>query len=324
MNPVRDPDYEVVILGAGPAGSTAGIYLARFRFRALLLETADTTMTGTDWAARSGIAGYYYNVPGFPEGIQRYELKWRCIQQAQIAGCDYRLDKALSVTQNHGSYTVTCETGSYTTRALIFAMGVEDTWPEVPGLEKVAENAMFWSVYANGYEAIEKPAAIIGNDEHAILEAIRLHTYTPHVSLLTNGYELTSSPDVQDILTDLNIPIFITPIASLQNEGDYLHGVILEDHHMVPAEILFSASRKKTPRSMLAQSLGVHVDAAGVIQVNERFETNIPDVFAIGDITSRGPEQVVTSYYHGMQAAWALNEERFHTRLHQLLSHVHH
>lgn len=310
-------DYEAIILGAGPAGFTAGIYLARFQIKTLLLETlADYTASEHDISsARSSVSGRYFNVPGFPKGIERNELKWQGIQQAKNAGCDYRIEAAYRVTQEHTQFVVHCEHQVYSTQHVIFALGTQDTWPHLPGVHQFIGRCIYWSVESNGKGAENRPAAVLGHNERAVIEAIRLREFTPDVYLLTNGMLLQCPEDLKAILAYLNIPVIQERIKILHGEDEMLSALTLEDNTELTVSFLFVSNQPRHPRSDMAQALGVHVDATGFIHVNDHFETNIPNVFAIGDITSRGPEQVVTSYYHGMVAAWFIYENRFEKTL---------
>lgn len=318
--PDSKAQYDVVVIGAGPAGFTAGTYLARFRFKTLLLDSlAIAPPPGGEEAGRSTISGFYQNIPGFPEGIERQDLKWRGILHAQNSGCDYRIDKVISVTRHPKHFTLHCETKGYTATTLFFAMGVQDRWPELPGLATYVGQALFLSVESNGKEAEGKEAGVIGHDEYAALSAIRLRDYTEQVTLLTHGEALACSKELQGVLSYLNIPVVESRIKTISETDSCIRCLLLENNRMVNAHVLFAPTQYRIPRSQLAQELGVHVDTAGYIQVNDRFETSLPNTYAVGDITARGPELVIASYFQGMCAAWALYEETFQKRLQHLL-----
>lgn len=317
------PQYDAIVLGAGPAGFTAGIYLAQFKFKTLLLESMTEYPAGPLEIppGRSSVSGFYFNVPGFPDGISREDLKWRGIEQAKHAGCEYRIDEAYAINKDHTYYTVRCRTREISTTAIFLAMGVKDVWPDLPGVHSYVGRSLFFSVTLSGRAADGKVAAIIGNDDHAAMEALRLTDYASQVYLLTHDAPLHLSEEMKAVLAQLNIPIIQSRIKTVEEEEEgIIHGVILENNQEIPVRFLFFPSQERHPRSNLAEDAGVHVDVAGFIHVNERFETNLPNIYAIGDITARGPEQVITSYYHGMQAAWAFYEERFQKKLHQVLS----
>ncbi len=311
--------YDVIILGAGPAGFTAGIYLGRFMFKTLLLDFIPAPHEADDIeGVRSTVHGKYMNVPGFPEGIERQELKWKGIHQAQNAGCDYRIDRVTAITRHPKHFTVQCDAGEYTTTAIVFALGAQDIWLELPGLDRFIGKSAFWSVESNGKEAMRRPAVIIGHDDHAAMEAVRLKTaFTDEVSLLTHAQPTQWSDEMRGILSHLGIPVVEKRIKILAGNDGMLERLTFEDNEVLPVEMLYYPTEKQ-PRSQLAVDLGIHVDGAGFIQVNERFETSMTSVYAVGDITSRGPEQVVAAYYHGMQAALSIYDDHFRRELHHL------
>ncbi len=318
----KSPEYDVVILGAGPAGSTAGTYLARFMFKVLLLEAhADQPTDLTSVQTRSLVPGRYLNVPGFPHGIERKAFKWLGIEEAQKAGCDYRIDEAVSITEHPHQFEIHCQNKDYTTTAIFFAMGVEDLWPDLPGLKRFVGRSLYWSVEANGKESVGRPAAVIGYSDQAALAGIRLHQFASKTYFLTNGNVLSCSEEMKKLLTHLQIEVNERQITQISGEEALIEAISFEGQdEPTSIEVLYFPTHLRPPRSRLAHDIGVYVDAAGFIQVNERFETNINNVYAIGDITSRGPEQVITSCYQGMQAAWAFYEERFQESLqHELV-----
>lgn len=316
--------YQVIVLGAGPAGATAGIYLAEFKLKTLLLNAQSPHYSAAMDSHRPEHTpmGMYFNVPGFPQGIHRQELKWLCIEQAQRAGCDAREDTIESVSRSPQYFTVTCRAGTFTADTLIFALGVENALPDIPGINHLIDRSLFWWVEFNGAAATNKPSAVVGVTDRAALSALRLKNYTDSVVLLTHGQPLSCTPAVRHLLEKERIPVIETRIKTLSSEHDYLSRLTFSNNEELPVEVLFSPEHEHRPRSEMARALGVHVDAAGFIQVNEWFETNVPHIYAVGDITSRGPEQVITACYHGMQAAIHLSDTMFQRRLQHQLAQV--
>jgi thioredoxin reductase (NADPH) len=280
-----ETDHDVIVLGAGPSGATASTYLGRFGIKTLLLEAlAAHATTPEDLTVRSTVSGCYYNVPGFPEGISREEFKWRGIQQAIHYGVEYRIDQVNTITRDGIVFSVHCDNQRYTARTLFFALGVEDHWPEVPGLDAYAGQSLYWSVETNGFEGRDKLSGVIGADDPAALEALRLFMMTGNAALFTVGEPLKCSDKLLAALEQSRIPIYTARVRSVVGKDGCLHALELANDDVIPVQVLFFPEPIKYPRSELAQVLGVHVDSAGFIQVNERFETNVPAVYAIGDM----------------------------------------
>src|SRR5690606_12933182 len=136
--------------------------------------------------------------------------------------------------------------------------------------------------------AQNKMAGVIGHDDHAALEAIRLYLMNAQACLLTLGEELQCSETLKFLLSQCDITVYTQRVKTILEENGILTGLIFEHNTVQPFEVLFYPSVFRIPRSHLAQELGVHVDGAGFIQINERYETNIPQIYAIGDLTARG------------------------------------
>ncbi len=317
-------DYDVIVLGGGPAGATAAIYLSRFLFKTLLLDTLPQNPLEYNLleAGRSSSPGIYSNVLGFPNGINRQELKWRGISQAQNAGCTYRMDKAIAVTNAGDGFIVHCEEGQFFTENLIFALGIQDDWSTLPDAKHFIGHSLFWSVDVNGKEAQDKPAGVIGHDDFAVEQALRLHLFTPKLYFLTHGHpcEWSAREKIEPFFDRFQIPVFEQRISELVGPAPRLDSVVLADGQALDIKFLYVPSQYQHPRSELAQQLGVYTDIRGYIQVNDRFETNVPHIYAIGDLCTKSRKQVTAAAAHGMEVAWTLFDKRVQNMLRLELS----
>lgn len=319
-------NYDVIILGAGPAGYTAGIYLARFLFKTLLIDLLVVDPKHYEkGASRSITPGAYHNVPGFPGGITRHELKWKGIQQAQEEGCDYQMDSAVAVTQDPetGYFLVHGQERTYHGKNLIFATGIEDDWADLPGLEKLVGHSLFWSVELNGKDAQGKSAVVIGHDDIVVQEALHLQMFTNQIYVLTHGKPLQCSEKSKmcEMLSHFQIQVYEQRIKTILCKGETLEKLVLEDGQEIKANILFSPSQFQRPRNALAVNLGVNVDSRGYLIINQQFETNIPSTYAVGDIATKHlHKSVLCAYYQGMEVAWVLHDKQFRTLLRNTMS----
>jgi thioredoxin reductase (NADPH) len=255
-------------------------------------------------------------VPGFPNGIERHELKWLGIQHAQQAGCDYHIGSVTAISREDTRFRVITEDRNYTAEALFLAVGVRNQWVEIPGLNQSVGQSIFWSVESNGKEAVGQPAAVLGYDAHAVEQALRLRRFSPTVSLFTHGNVLAcDDPRLLNHLKHTGIPIYSQRIKTVVSHEHHLEAIIVEDNQRIPVSTLFIPPLHQEPNIGLVAQLGVVQDAQGYVEVDEHFETSVPNVFAIGDMVSRGHKQVLTSCYQGMEAAWAYYERVFQKQM---------
>jgi len=304
--------YDAIIIGAGPAGFTAGIYLGRFLLKTLILETTVVDpLIYNKKAARSLMPGIYHNVPGYPQGIERHELKSSGIQQAQELGCDYQSKQVLSIERQSEFFEVLCENASYTGKNIILAMGIQDAWSDLPNLDHYVGQSLFWSVEVNGMEAKDHPAGIVGSDDTAFEEAIRLCVYSPKVYLLTNGEVLRLSEDMQECETNFSVEVIEDPIQAVTGDKGTIQKILFEGGHEIEINTLFSPPCYQYTANLLAHRLGVQMDEQGFIRVNHQYETSMPQVYAIGDIANTPHKQVISAMYQGMEAAWNINNKHF-------------
>jgi thioredoxin reductase (NADPH) len=311
--------YDAIVLGTGPAGVTAGIYLARFQLKTAIIGNPCRGVA-EDSGNPETIPVVYHNVPGFPEGISCSAFVERGLQQAKEEGCTVIWDDVIALSQtSHQHFIVQGEKSLYTGQAIFYALGLRHGWPTFSGSNHYVGHGVYLAVDANACEASGAQAAIIGHDDYSAVEAIRLHSFAERVFLLADGQPLELSDEVADVLSDLGIDVIPDAILALQGDGQRLTHIDFVGGRREAISVVFLPEHWLQPQSQLARQLGVTVDAQGYIQVNERFETNIGNVYAMGDVTSRGPEQVITACYHGMQAAWAFYEGRFHEQMYQLL-----
>ena len=172
-----DPD--ILIVGAGPAGLTAATYLARFRRRVLV---ADGGAPRACWIPVS------HNMPGFPQGITGDAILGRMTEQAQEYGAVIETGRVESLTRDGDGFVVRLNGRELRIRAVLLATGVTDHHPDLPGVERAIERSLVRICpICDGYEAIDKAVAVIGDDDKGMREAAFLRTYSDRVTLIHTG-----------------------------------------------------------------------------------------------------------------------------------------
>jgi thioredoxin reductase (NADPH) len=290
--------YDVIIIGAGPAGLTAGMYCARGGKKALLL--------GSVYGSQQSMGGLYENYPGFPEGIQGIELSERMLAQAEKYGAEVHEEMVLKVVSLNGIFRVKTESWEYESRALILATGASHRKLSVPGEEEYATRGVSYCAYCDGALFRNKTVAVIGYGNGAARAVLYLAGLCEKIHLLNVREELAAEAVYLDrikTLTNLNIVEGVEPVR------------ILGDGFVTAVEFK-ARGRDRTlnvdgvfvemgvaPNVSLAVDLGVELTKGGFVRVNRLTqETNVPGVFAAGDVTG-GRMQVTTAVGAGTSAA---------------------
>lgn len=303
--------FDSIIVGGGPAGLSAAIYLARFRRSVLVLDQA---------SGRWDTAEVNQNYFGFPHGIHTRQLRDLGLQQAQKFGALYQEASVSAVkceTLADGVlFTVTTSVETYTSRTLIIATGVHDHYHGLSGHETFLGTSLFWCITCDGYNTIGKNIVLVGNNDDVACTTLQFLNYTDRLTLVTNSATLDISPQWQAHLKQFNVRVVVQKVVSLEGENRQVQSVVLQDGQKIPAEMVFNEQGAE-PNSELAVRLGVTVDEKNYILTNDEQRTNIPYLYAAGDVTRLYSHQIVTAAHEGSMAAQAANYDLYlpHQRL---------
>jgi thioredoxin reductase (NADPH) len=287
-----DKILDCVIVGAGPAGLTAAIYLARFRRDCVVLESGSSRAA---WIPRS------HNHPGFPDGVRGKTLLARMRRQAEKYGADIRSACVERLKPTKGGFTLRADIGTFRARKVILATGVIDNAPDIPGLKDgVAKGLVRICPICDGYEVIGQRVGVIGRGDHCAREAAFIRTY---------------SDDVTFIYVDPGAPP-AELVASLKRDGVKIIDSALRDVKIGKRKVLaFDVGADEpctfdvvysalgvTPRAQLATSAGATLDESGRLFVDAHQQTSVPGLYAAGDVV-RGLNQISTAAGEGAIAA---------------------
>lgn len=301
--------HDLVIIGSGPAGYTAAIYAARAGFAPIVLEGALTAggalMTTTE----------VENFPGFPEGIQGPDLMAQLRQQAERFGARLTPDDALTVDLSGPIKTVTdAEDNQYAARAVILAMGSAYRKLGLPDEERLSGRGVSWCATCDGFFYRGKDVAVIGGGDSAIEEATFLTRFVNSVTLVHRRDRLRASRVMIDRAeADPKIHFAWNSVVSAIQGETNVSGLELVDvttgaRRSLPVAGVFIAIGHE-PRNELVQSQ-VNLDTAGYVEVAEpTTATNLPGVFACGDLVDHTYRQAITAAASGCRAA--LDAERY-------------
>lgn len=291
MSPVVD----CLIVGAGPAGLTAAVYLQRFRRSVVVLDSGEARALRID---RSN------NVPGYPMGVSGPALLARMREQLKRFGGEPVLARATSLERTgEGIFCACSELAAWNARTVLMATGSRDCDPVVPGMNAVwARGLLRECPICDAYEHMDQRIVVVGADAHAAREALFLRHYSEQVLLLRvsphNAQPL--SPEWQHQLTERGVRWRDAALQAAHVEGETVC-LILNGGGSLKCDVLYSALGSQ-PQSTLGISLGASCDSSGNLKVDSHGRTDVPGLYAAGDVTC-GLDQIAVAMGQGAAAA---------------------
>jgi len=294
-------DYDAIIIGGGPAGLTAGLYLSRARYRALLIDK-------DGFGGNIKNAEWIENYPGFSDGVAGPQLASEMTTQALNSGLQLEMAEVAGIESYSESTCVQLIDGRYfTAYSLIVATGCRPKKLNIPGERELEGRGVFECALCNGSRFHDKTVLVCGGGDRGVTEALYLARIAGKVYLIEIEPTISASAILQERARS-NKKLELRCGAEL---------VAISGNNKVEAvEIRDTATQKKEglnvdgvliavgtdPNIGFTRSL-LSVDKQGRILVNERMQTNLPNVFAAGDIRSDSPGQIVTAVGDGAIAA---------------------
>lgn len=292
-----DATYDVAIVGGGPAGLSAAIFLSRYLHSVVLIDSGDPR----NWETR-GINGFL----GRP-GIRPGELRELGREEARRYGAVLVDDSVETAAADEDEFLLTLVEGrQYRAQRLLLAIGLKDVWPDIAGLERVYGETAHVCPDCDGYEARDRKTVVIGHGRKAAGMALNLTTWTRDIIVCTNG----QPPDMEDEecgrLDALNIPVLTEPVLNVCTRGGSLHCLQLESGMELDAEKIFFAIGQY-PADDLGAQLGCKRDRGGHIVVDAHLHTSVHNVFAAGDIVP-GAQLAIAAASDGAIAALSIHK----------------
>jgi thioredoxin reductase (NADPH) len=295
--------YDAVIIGGGPAGLTAAIYLAR--------SLRSVAVFDCDRPARSDWVQVNYNYLGFPDGISIVDLGKRGRAQAEQYGARFYETEATSISRLDGEFEVTADQHKLCGRAVILATGVTDNWVEFPGYKEFIGRSMHWCIVCDGYEMQGQRVLVVGDDEHAAQVAMQMVRFTNDVSLLVRMEAPEMDQRLRQALSARGIRVISGEIATARaREPGVFAAVVLAGGEEIEVDHLFSEQGAR-PNVALAESIGIDLTDDGYIRVDTEARTSMAGIYAAGDVTRLFSHQVVTAAHEGATAATSLAHDLF-------------
>jgi thioredoxin reductase (NADPH) len=293
--------YDALILGGGPAGLSAAIYLGRFTRRVLVLDAGQ---------GRSSFAQINENYLGFPDGVTTRELRELGRRQAERFGAEFKECRVERIERRDDgtSFRVVTTEGDYEGRTVLFATGVTDIWPDVPFIHDWIGKQVFWCITCDGHRSVDKTLVCVGNNDEAATTTLQLLLYTDRITLIADPEKARFSDEKRRDLDAHGVRVVYDRLDrfALADDGERITGVCLQSGEFVPGELIFSLLGVR-PNTGLAREMGVALDEQGYVVMDEEGYTSIPGVFAAGDLTRMYTQQVASAVHAGAEAAQTMN-----------------
>jgi len=294
--------YDVIIVGGGPAGMTAGLYASRARLRTLLIENG---LFGGQMTTTELIENY----PGFPQGISGEELSRLMEEQAKRFGMEAISDEVEEIGLESDLKRVKTYDGEFFCRALIICTGTEYRKLGVPGEEKFKGRGISYCATCDGAFFKDSRIMVVGGGDSALTEALFLTKFVSELTIIHRRDALRATKIYQE--RTLNHPKikFLWNSVVQEIKGDsVVRSVVVKNvksgevkEVQTEGAFLFIGL---TPRTQFLKEL-VQMDESGYIVTNENCETSIKGIFAAGDCRKKLLRQISTSVGDGATAAFA-------------------
>lgn len=293
--------YDILIIGGGPAGLTAGMYAARSRLNTLIIE-------------RMALGGQVIttelveNYPGFPEGISGFELGERMARQAERFGLRTAYAEVTGIEVKGEIKEVRSSEGVYRARAVIISTGADPAKLGVRGEDRLRGKGVSYCATCDGAFFQDLPIAVVGGGDTAVEEGVYLTRYASSVTIIHRRDQLRAARIIQDrAFSNRKIRFLwdtvVTEIlGEKQVEGLILKNVKTGEASDLKVSGVFILVGMRPNTDFLKGIL--ELDERGFIITNEDLETSIPGVFAAGDVRKTNLRQVAVSVGEGALAAY--------------------
>lgn len=296
--------YDTLIIGGGPGGLTAAIYLSRFRRDILIVDKGHS---------RLGLIPVTHNFPGFPDGIQGHQLldNLRC-QLGKFGGA-VTAGEIAGLRRDGEHFVADYEGGELRARTVLMATGIADAGLPIENWrDAVAAGAVRLCPVCDGFDVLDKRIAIVSSPDNPVGHALFMRTFSSSVTLFEHAEAIGLDPVQRTRLDQARVRYVPSPLLGISMTHamkPVLHTEDGEDHHF---DVVYPMLGE-TARSDLAAGLGAATSDCMELVVDEHQQTSVPDLYAIGDV-ARGLNQISVA---AGQAAVAAT--RIHNRLPQRL-----
>jgi len=298
-------DYDVVVIGGGPAGLTAAIYGERSGLKCIVLEKGNV-------GGQISITPVVENYPGFAQ-IAGKTLVDLMAKQTMEYSALFQGVGVQDVKVENRTIEVNTARGTYNARALVIATGAENRKLNVPGEKSLAGRGVSYCATCDGYLFKDgRSVVVVGGGNSALTDALYLDSLGARVTVVHRRDVFRAEDRLQQSVSQRNIPVIMNSVVQKISGKQFVESVVLKNTESGKAETLKAAgvfiAIGYVPNNGLAKKLGLDMDEEGYIKTDGRMRTSVPFVYAAGDITG-GIKQIVTAVSQGATAALSIFED---------------
>jgi thioredoxin reductase (NADPH) len=294
--------YEVIIIGGGPAGLTAGLYTSRSRFNTLLIEIG---LLGGQMTTTEVIENY----PGFPQGINGDELSRLMEEQAKRFGLEVVSQEVVEVKLEGERKLIKTDESTYLCEALIICTGTEYRKLGIPGEKEFTGKGVSYCATCDGAFFKDSQIVVVGGGDSALTEALFLTKFAKELTIIHRREALRGTKIYQErVLSNPKIKMLWNSVVQRIKGDSIVRSIVIKnvktgeiDEFNTEGVFLFVGV---SPRTQFLKNL-ITFDEAGYIVTDENCETSIKGVFAAGDCRKRLLRQIATAVGDGATAAFA-------------------
>jgi thioredoxin reductase (NADPH) len=266
---------DCLIVGGGPAGLTAAVYLARFRRSVTLIDSGES---------RAALIPESHNYPGFPDGIAGPALLERLREQALRYGARLLSGRVEKLTRDGEDFLAQVGDHTFKGQRVLIATGIVDEAPALPSLTAfIYRGAVRYCPICDGFEVMDQRIGIFGPLARVIPKALFLRTFTEDIVILATDADIPISTEQAAMLSDAGLRIPPEPVCDVVIAGDTVTAVMASGAR-IEVDVLYPAMGARV-RSDLAVALGAKCNDQGCLIIDDHQRTSAPSVYAAGDVT---------------------------------------
>lgn len=297
--------YDVIIIGGGPAGLTASIYAVRAGYKTMLIELGVP-------GGQAGTTDFIENYPGFPEGISGSELMMKFHKQADLLGVEFKFKQVKKLELTGSVKKVYTDSDIYETKSIIISTGAQPRPLGVEGEENLRGKGVSYCATCDGFFFKDRDVLVVGGGDTAVQESLYLAKFCNKVTLVHRRDALRAAQILQDRAKKNEKIDFIWDSVLEKIEGKNkvekvkTKNVKTGEISDIDVDGVFVFVGYDPNTSYLPDEL--ELDERGYIITDNQLRTNIPGVFAVGDVRQKSLRQVATAVGDGAEVSVALEE----------------
>lgn len=292
---------DCIVIGGGPAGLTAAIYLLRYRLRIAVVDRG---------GSRATLIPRSHNYPGFPDGVPGTELLARLGEQVRRYGGAITRDEVRSLRRrDDGTFEARTDDGTIVARKALIATGIEDEQPSLPNLyELIKKGHIRLCPVCDGFEVIGKDVYVLGPPKKAAAKGLFLRSFTSKLTVLPIASGPECNAEDLEKLAAADIDYVRECVTEVRADGDDLVAV-LKNGREIKMDVLYPALGCEV-RSHLATSLGAECNELGYVKTDDHQRTRVPGLYAAGDVVNELNQICVATGHAAIAATDIYNKLR--------------